>query len=430
MDARPGGGEPVGPMEPSGEDALEYPPDRAPGHECEALYYRPAQLLVAAADYKAVAPELDVEIADKPEDLSPLGHYSIRVKTSEPIPELVERLRRIPVNVGADEPPRFARVGVNHVLHLASHIQWSAACAPEPSDRQLPPLDDTADNSVLDPVRIGVVDSGVEDATGWFGSHLERSAPEPGSGRGPLAYDRGHGTFVAGTALHSAYGSPAPAGGRRPITVIGRSLTLDRYALTDELDVASHILAVGPAVDVLVLAFGGYSWFDQSMQLLRTALDLVFEKKPELVVVAAAGNDAVTRPFWPAAYPDVIGVGALRDPDQSTRACFSNHGPWVDTCAWGLRRTGPFVVHDGTVQAYKSLTECTGLLTSMAGGMPVRFEGWARWSGTSFAAPVVAGAIARGIAQQALPDPVAVTRRLLFDPATPRMRDLGVVVRG
>jgi thermitase len=45
-------------------------------------------------------------------------------------------------------------------------------------------------------------------------------------------------------------------------------------------------------------------------------------------VVAAAGNGASSRPWWPAALPSVIAVGAA--------APFSGHGPWVDVVVDGV----------------------------------------------------------------------------------------------
>jgi hypothetical protein len=64
------------------------------------------------------------------------------------------------------------------------------------------------------------------------------------------------------------------------------------------------------------------------------------------VVVAAAGNNASDRVFWPAAFDSVVGVGAQRA-DGRGRTPFSNHGPWVDAWAPGDRVASSFVSFDG-----------------------------------------------------------------------------------
>ena len=52
-----------------------------------------------------------------------------------------------------------------------------------------------------------------------------------------------------------------------------------------------------------------------------------------LVIVAGAGNDGTTDPFYPAALDNVISVAAF-DEDHR-RASFSNYGSWVDISAPG-----------------------------------------------------------------------------------------------
>ena len=96
------------------------------------------------------------------------------------------------------------------------------------------------------------------------------------------------------------------------------------------------------------------------------------------VVVAAAGNDSTCRVTWPAALPGVIAVGAL---GPSGPAPFTNYGSWV-TCAPGVDVISNFF---DDVDKHDDKNPATS-----------DFHGWAKWSGTSFAAPIVAAAIACG----------------------------------
>ncbi|MDX1935038.1 MAG: S8 family serine peptidase [Capsulimonadales bacterium] len=79
-----------------------------------------------------------------------------------------------------------------------------------------------------------------------------------------------------------------------------------------------------------------------------------------ILIVTSAGNDGVNQPRWPAAYPGVMAVASLDTNGQ--RSPFSNYGSYISVCAPGNGIHGPF--HTG---------------------------GYALWSGTSFAAPFVAG---------------------------------------
>jgi len=84
-------------------------------------------------------------------------------------------------------------------------------------------------------------------------------------------------------------------------------------------------------------------------------------------------------PCWPAASKRVVAVGALAA--DCTPAPWSNHGFWVDCSAIG----------EGIVSTYVRGNESPEL-----DPWPDSFgrDAWAVWSGTSFAAPQVAAAVA------------------------------------
>ena len=148
---------------------------------------------------------------------------------------------------------------------------------------------------------------------------------------------------------------------------------LDPTGIGDEFSIALE-LAETKAL-VVNLSLGGYTLDDLPPVALQAAVEALW---PDRVVVAAAGNNASDRPFWPAAFKHVISVGAVDSRNGAvSRAAFSNYGSWVDVWAPGVDLVSTYV--DGRWAT---------------AGHVVRFEGWARWSGTSFAAPLVAATIA------------------------------------
>ncbi|MEC7831969.1 MAG: S8 family serine peptidase, partial [Bacteroidota bacterium] len=99
--------------------------------------------------------------------------------------------------------------------------------------------------------------------------------------------------------------------------------------------------------------------------------DLIYAY-PEVVFIAAAGNDSSSTQNYPAAYQNVIGVGSVDSNDL--RSSFSNYNvgfPWVDIAAPGGYSYG-------------------GLLSTV---YTESLNGYARFGGTSMATPFAAGLV-------------------------------------
>ncbi len=87
-------------------------------------------------------------------------------------------------------------------------------------------------------------------------------------------------------------------------------------------------------------------------------------------------------PIIPRPFPGVISVGAL-GPDQTHLAWFSNHGRWVDIYALGEGIVNAFAVGQYRYHEPPKQPARQNFMRPLA-----------RWSGTSFAAPLVSGTIA------------------------------------
>lgn len=139
---------------------------------------------------------------------------------------------------------------------------------------------------------------------------------------------------------------------------------------------------------VVNLSVGGYEPSDTEQLLIK---QLVAEG---CVVVAAMGNeyddeDNPNPTEWPAAYPDVVAVGAIGQTRR--RAAFSNTGRHIDLCAPG----------EGILSTLPSYTYFERKETD-----------YAAWPGTSMAAPHVAGVAALLKARYPDRDGAWIRRRL------------------
>jgi subtilisin family serine protease len=219
----------------------------------------------------------------------------------------------------------------------------------------------------------------------------------------------GHGTAVAGLILREA-----------PTATIHMRNVLDEYMGGNDPATAKAIrdLRDVPHLKVVNLSFNGtFREKRDDVAQIKSAVDDLLRR--DIVVVAAAGNRGTGAEAWPAAFPEVIAVGAVDEtvfgrPGQvPPKASFSNYGPWVDAYASGVQVLAPRCW-------YKEEPGPNG-------ESPQDFTGWARMSGTSFAAAIVTGVIARHMIGGM---PALEARKRVIEPALARVRTPGLLEDG
>jgi subtilisin family serine protease len=258
-------------------------------------------------------------------------------------------------------------VHFNHVFLGEDFYQGGPDGAPIAVSGPTPSLNWSGDQQV----DIAVLDSGVPAEWAAVHPQLKDSVHQVGINRLPLDpvdengdgvrdAQAGHGLFICGVVA-------------RVESDLDIQLSRVLHA-TGETDDS----LLGPALAestarVINLSLGGYTTDDKEPKVLAAAIRAVHQA--DRVIVAAAGNDGnwnpdsphANREFWPAAMPEVLGVGAC-DTTAAQAALWppSNRG---EVYAPGFH-----------------------LLSTYLDGWS--FTGWARWSGTSFATPVVAATLA------------------------------------
>lgn len=288
-------------------------------------------------------------------------------RAPQQMPDIVELVR---TGAGVDEGQTW-QCWPNHLLTCQDYPEWGPGGPVERLKTPFVPPENLSDAGRG--VTVAIIDTGVRQDHLWLESKTQSRGTIDGEAldldnNDELDFEAGHGTFIAGIVRQMAPGAD----------IIVRGAVYANGTVEDAV-VAGSILSLKSEkrVDILNLSLGGYTHMNEGNGLPATtwALRELRKKWPRLVVVAAAGNDHRSDPFFPAALGNVIGVGALNS--KGGKAAFSNYGWWVDAWALGVDVVSSFVGED---------------LDRLGGGGD-GVHG-ARWSGTSFAAPRVAGALA------------------------------------
>ncbi|MFD1738001.1 S8 family serine peptidase [Bacillus salitolerans] len=170
-----------------------------------------------------------------------------------------------------------------------------------------------------------------------------------------------HGTEVAGVIASKADGIGMT--GVNPYSKILPVKISDAEGyIPDSAVIEGIYYAIEQEVDVINMSYGSpeYSVIEED------ALKEAFEAG--IVLVSSAGNEPSGIPSYPAAYPFVIGVGAI---DQNLAlANFSNFGKWVDVVAPGVDilapdATGRYVYASGTSFSAPIVSAVAGLLKAI-----------------------------------------------------------------
>ena len=195
-------------------------------------------------------------------------------------------------------------------------------------------------------VIVAVLDTGVDAA------HPDlRGAILPGYNlvdpAAPPIDDNGHGTAVAGiiaarTNNHEGIAGICWSCSILPIKVLGADGTGDTSQVA-----AGIVRAADAGARVISMSLGGPT----DVPTLDSAIAYATAKGA--ILVAAAGNNGTSSPFYPAANPDVISVAATNESDHLYT--WSNYGSWVQTAAPGCddapAPSGSYVVFCGTSAA-------------------------------------------------------------------------------
>jgi hypothetical protein len=381
-----------------------------------AVYYVPDEIVTVAGQFDSILADLgdfaeveesriDEDRAASREDRDEVP-VVIKLRDGDPL-EVIARLNEARGSRGEGA----ARVALNHVLTLAPPGKIGPESDPWPAQ----PAERGDEGPALpgSMPKIGVVDTGV-----WEPMPNAVRVSDPG---GPEHVDpvdvesptnqidypgAGHGGFIAGVISHNFQAGSVDIVSRRGFVEGTQEL------LTEEsVAGAGNGVALDARARIINLSLGTYA--DGEALFLRDAVRQWV--RDGCLIVAAAGNEGISSPWYPAAFTQdpelahgVVAVGALESrladgPGVLAAAApFSNHGPWVTAWAPGA----------DVVSAYPQGLQfpygpaASDLSDPFAAGL-------AHWDGTSFAAPFAAAEIARYAAEHGFGDNVQGAWRAL-----------------
>src|SRR4051794_31019281 len=321
-----------------------------------------------------------------------VGAAELRVASDTPIPALLRKLF-------GESPPKARQLPVAPHYVLAGEPEYLGGPygPPKHDDPEAP----FAPAPPPGGPRVAVIDTGYH-----WGLHpdLDAHVPQTNAAQLPdvtphdsiLDDQAAHGLFISGIVVRGA-----PTAAIEIVKVLEGGGSGEGAAVAQ----AANRSRGRPAATVLNMSRGPFG--DPQFPPIGLALALAL-LPPTTAVVAAAGNNHSNQPMYPAAFSRAIGVAAAAD-EKGTPAAFSNYGPWNDCYVPGANVHGAFDDWSGAVATIPQSNDT--------------FKGWATWSGTSFAAPKLAGAIAAKVGPTVTAQQAADA--LIHDPALPILPDYG-----
>lgn len=226
------------------------------------------------------------------------------------------------------------------------------------------------------PPRVAVLDSGVDPVhpligenkiVGWYDAVDYQTAPYDDE----VIYGR-HGTKVTATLLYNAPDDTEVVA----VKVLDRE---NRGSVSDAVEGLQWISINADELNIRVVNMSfGFRDYNYAMHRVINQLS-----DQDIIMVAAAGNENTERVSYPAAYDEVIAVGAY-DSETDKVAKFSNRGREIDVAADGVN----------------VILEKNGELFNIG-------------SGTSFSAPIVGGKILELITNEGITDPDIIKKIIL-----------------
>ena len=194
----------------------------------------------------------------------------------------------------------------NHVLTVAGNAGGCPATEPQQVYAGIEPYPSVCHDNGGAGVLIYLADTGLlaDPAHGhpWLAGVRQGDAGDldSGGGQDPIPPYTAHGTFVAGVTRCMAPGADI---------IVTNAFAIAGSTLESDL-VPRLVAALGLGVDIFHLTIAAPTRADLPLVAFEAWLKLLRQYKG-VVCVVAAGNSGSRRPSWPAAFADVVSVGAL-----------------------------------------------------------------------------------------------------------------------
>jgi len=235
----------------------------------------------------------------------------------------------------------------------------------------------------------------LDDVRGCNFGQNEKECPfEPSTPNGDIDDDVGHGSFVAGIIAAKGNNAIGVIGIAPNVTVMPVKVLDCQGLLTASAVAQAIVYAAQEGARVINMSFGWEDATDDMTQTMRAAIDIAHDQYG-VVLVGAAGNDTRGTVAFPARYEKVIAVSASDHSKKDDKAYFSNWGTEIAVTAPGV-----------DIASTLPLEFC-GTMWTCLGEKPYAME-----EGTSFSAPLVAGAAALILSKGPPMSPDAVKSRL------------------